>query len=181
MPRPPSDRVEEGFQIWSTAGARKATATARILGVPASTVRYWQRAYGWRERDRAGREADAEVAARAALQAVQRASPDVVRKLLWLCVGEKPLRNRQGQIVSEDGEPVMVPVASNRDAVRAAQLLLGSGLLDCARESSRHDDAGQLATARRPRLPDPLKMPMPSFRYPTPPGMARRRQRHPPH
>jgi hypothetical protein len=176
MPRTPSDRVEEGFRIWSTVGARNATQTARILGMSPSTVRYWQRTYGWEARDRAAREADADAAARAALRAVQRATPDVVRKLLWLCVGEKPLRNRQGQIVYEDGQPVMVPAASTRDAVHAGKVLLSSGLLDPARGSSRRDDPEQPARARRPKLPDPLKMPTPSFRYPTSPGMGRKRR-----
>ena len=49
MPRPPSDRVEEGFQIWSTEGERNDTRTAELMGVPASTVGYWANAYKWNE------------------------------------------------------------------------------------------------------------------------------------
>jgi hypothetical protein len=176
MPRPPSTRVEEAFHTWSTEGARNAARTARILGVPPSTVRYWQRTYGWRERDRSAQEADTEAASRAALHAVRRATPDVARKLLWLATGEKPLRNRQGQIVFQDGEPVMVPAASNRDALRAAQIILSSGLLDRSRASNRSEDVERPAAASRSKRRDHLGPPFASLRFPTPPGMGRRRR-----
>ena len=176
MPRPRSERADEAFAVWSSAGARNATETARILGVPASTVRYWARAYGWHERDWAAREAEADAAARLALRATHVAMPDVVAKLLRVCLGEKPLRNRQGKIVYEDGEPVMVPAATNRDALHAGKVLLDSGLLGAARGSSRDDDPERSTAPIRRRRPDPLKMPTPSFRYPTPPGMGRRRR-----
>ena len=50
MPRPPSDRVEEGFEIWSTEAERNDTKTAELMGVPQSTVSYWHRTYRWDER-----------------------------------------------------------------------------------------------------------------------------------
>ena len=50
MPRPPSDRVDEGFEIWSTEAERNDTRTAELMGLPQSTVSYWHRTYRWDER-----------------------------------------------------------------------------------------------------------------------------------
>jgi hypothetical protein len=40
MARPPSDRVDEAFEIWATIGERNDTRTAQQLGVPQETVSY---------------------------------------------------------------------------------------------------------------------------------------------
>ena len=50
MPRPPSDRVDEAFEIWATIAERNDTRTAQQMGIAQETVSYWHRKYGWDER-----------------------------------------------------------------------------------------------------------------------------------
>ena len=38
MPRPPFDRVEEGFTIWSTEAERNDTRTAEWMGLSLATI-----------------------------------------------------------------------------------------------------------------------------------------------
>ena len=91
MPRPPSDRVEEGFQIWSTEGERNFTRTAELMGVPASTVGYWANAYKWNEQYLSLVQPDGELLAGVARSEMRAALPAVVIRLRSIVEGRTPV------------------------------------------------------------------------------------------
>lgn len=121
MPRPPSDRVEEGFQIWASEAGRNDTRTAELIGVPQSTVSYWHRTYGWDERYLSIVQPDGELLAGVARSEIRAALPAVVVRLRSIVEDRKPIFNAQGEQIGETW------AASDRDAVQAAKLLTHYG------------------------------------------------------
>src|SRR6188472_2726560 len=118
MPRPPSDRVDEAFEIWSTEAERNDTRTAELLGVPQSTVSYWHRTYGWDERYLCVVQPDGELLAGVARAEIRAALPAVVTRLRCIVEARKPVFDAQGEPIGE------TRAASDRDAVQAAKLLV---------------------------------------------------------
>ena len=108
MPRPPSDRVEKGFQIWSTDAERNDTRTAELMGVPQSTVSYWHRTYGWDEQYLRLVRPDGELLANVARAEIRAALPAIVTRLQHIVAGRKPIFNADGKqrlgIVARDGD-----------------------------------------------------------------------------
>src|SRR5215213_8160223 len=84
MPRPPSDRVEEGFAIWSTEADRNDTRTAELMGVPQSTVSYWHRTYHLDERSLTFNQSDGQLMAGVALAGMRAGLPAVTARLLHI-------------------------------------------------------------------------------------------------
>jgi hypothetical protein len=124
MPRPPSDRVEEGFQIWSTEAERNDTRTAELMGVPQSTVSYWHRTYHWDERYLTFIQPDGQLMAGVALAGMRAGLPAVTERLLHIATAKKPVYDAAGQPIGE------VYAAQDRDAIQAAKLLVQYGLGD---------------------------------------------------
>ena len=122
MPRPPSERVEEGFQVWSTDGDRNDTKTAALMGLPQATVSYWKRTYHWHARylELLGPESD--WLASLARAQIRAALPAVTERLQAIVSAKKPVFNAQGEQVGETW------ASSDRDAVQAAKLLTQYGL-----------------------------------------------------
>ena len=86
MPRPPSDRVDEGFRIWSTEANRNDTKTAAIMGLSQETVSYWHRTYGWDARYLTVLQPDGELfagLARAHIRAILPAAADTITAISW--------------------------------------------------------------------------------------------------
>jgi hypothetical protein len=117
MPRPPSDRIEEGFQIWSTEAERNDTRTAALMGLPQTTVSYWRRTYGWDERYLAFIQPDGEVFAGLARTEIRAALPAVVARLRHIVEERTPIYNEQGEQIGE------VYASQDRDAIQAAKIL----------------------------------------------------------
>ncbi len=131
MPRPPSDRVDEAFEIWSTNAERNDTRTAQQLGIAQETVSYWHRKYGWDERWQEVTAAEAEMAVRQARQMMRQATPLIARRLLDIIGGERPLLKRDGSPqLDHDGKVIMVRGGNDKDAINAAKLLLAYNLGD---------------------------------------------------
>jgi hypothetical protein len=131
MPRPPSDRVDEAFEIWSTQAERNDTRTAQQLGVAQETVSYWHRKYGWDERWQEVTAAEAERASRLGRQMMRRATPLIAQRLLAIIGGERPLLKRDGSPqLDHDGNVIMVRGGNDKDAINAAKLLLSYNLGD---------------------------------------------------
>jgi hypothetical protein len=131
MPRPPSDRVDEAFEIWATIAERNDTRTAEQLGVAQETVSYWHRKYGWDERWQEAMDTGAEMAVRQARQMMRQATPLIARTLLNIIGGERPLLKRDGTPqLDPDGNVIMVRSGTDKDAVNAAKLLLSYNLGD---------------------------------------------------
>ena len=124
MPRPPSDRVDEAFEIWSTEAERNDTRTADLMGVPQSTVSYWHRTYRWDERYLSMIRPDGEIMAGVALAMVRAGMPMVTQRLLHIATAKKPVSDADGTPIGE------VYAAQDRDAIQAAKLLAQYGLTD---------------------------------------------------
>jgi hypothetical protein len=124
MPRPPSDRVDEAFEIWSTEAERNDTRTAELMGVPQSTVSYWHRTYGWDERYLALIQRDGDVMARVGLAAMRAGMPIVTQRLLHIATAKKAVYDADGKQIGE------TYAAQDRDAIQAAKLLAQYGLTD---------------------------------------------------
>jgi hypothetical protein len=124
MPRPPSDRVEEGFEIWSTEGERNDTKTAQLMGLAQTTLSYWRRSYSWDQRYLVLIQPQADIMAGVAVAAMRAALPVVTQRLLHIATAKKP-------VVDADGHPIGEVYASqDRDAIQAAKLLAQYGLTD---------------------------------------------------
>ena len=130
MPRPPSDSVEEGFQIWSTEAERNDTRTAELMGLPQSTVSYWARSYRWDERYLAFSQPDGEIMAGVARAEIRAALPTIVTRLRSIVEDRKPVYNAQGKPIGETW------AASDRDAIQAAKLLSQYGFEGSAGQDS---------------------------------------------
>src|SRR5829696_8997940 len=131
MPRPPSDRVDEAFAIWSTEADRNDTRTAQQLGMAQETVSYWHRKYGWDERWQEVTAADAERASRLGRQMMRLATPLIAQTLLDIIGGERPLLKRDGSPqLDHDGNVIMVRGGTDKDAINAAKLMLSYNLGD---------------------------------------------------
>src|SRR5688572_1881618 len=131
MARPPSDRVDEAFEIWATIGERNDTRTAQQLGVAQETVSYWHRTYGWDERWQEAMATGAEMAVRQARQMMRQATPLIAQTLLDIIGGERPLLKRDGSPqLDTDGKVIMVRGGTDKDVINAAKLLLSYNLGD---------------------------------------------------
>ena len=124
MPRPPSDRVDEAFDIWSTEAERNDTKTAELMGLPQSTVSYWHRTYRWDERYLTMIRPDGEIMAGVALAMVRAGMPAVTQRLLHIATAKKPVFDGAGKPIGE------AYAAQDRDAIQAAKLLAQYGLTD---------------------------------------------------
>jgi hypothetical protein len=121
MPRLPSDRLDEAFEIWSTEGDRNDTKTAELTGIPQSTVSYWHRTYGWDQRYLAFIQPDGDVFAGVARAEIRSALPAIVIRLRHIIEARKPVHNDQGEPIGE------VYASQDRDAIQAAKLLTQYG------------------------------------------------------
>src|SRR5215213_8018996 len=135
MPRPPSDRIDEGFQIWSTEGDRNDTRTAELMGLPQSTVSYWHRTYRWEERYLAFIQPDGDVFAGVARAEIRSALPAIVQRLRSIVEARKPVYNEAGEPIGE------VYASQDRDAIQAAKLLSQYGFEGGAGQDSPIFDA----------------------------------------
>jgi hypothetical protein len=124
MPRPPSDRVDEAFEIWSTAADRNDTRTAELMGLPQSTVSYWHRTYRWDERYLAFIRPDGALMASVALAGIRAGLPAVTQRLLQIATAKKPVYDADGRLIGE------AYASQDRDAIQAAKLLAQYGLSD---------------------------------------------------
>src|SRR5262245_44054714 len=117
MPRPPSERVEEGFQLWSSEGECNDTKTGELMGVPQETVSYWKRTYHLHERylSLMGPQSEHWAAlARAEMRAIL---PAAAVRLRAIDSATTPIYNAEGEKIGETW------ASSDRDAVQAAKLL----------------------------------------------------------
>lgn len=64
--------VSAGFELWAGTGGRSLRETARLLGIPAGTVRSWASRYRWRQRVADGDNAELGDILRAAIVAASR-------------------------------------------------------------------------------------------------------------
>lgn len=124
MPRPPSDRVDEAYEIWSTEAERNDTRTAELMGVPQSTVSYWHRTYRWDERYLSLIQPDGEIMVRVGLAAMRAGMPVVTERLLHIATAKKPVCDADGKQIGE------TYASQDRDAIQAAKLLAQYGLTD---------------------------------------------------
>ena len=121
MPRPPSDRVDEAFEIWSTEAERNDTKTAELMGLPQSTVSYWHRTYHWDGRYLSLIQPDGEIMARVGLAAMRAGMPIVTERLLHIATAKTPVYDADG---NQTGETY---ASQDRDAIQAAKLLSQMG------------------------------------------------------
>ena len=121
MPRPPSERVDEAFEIWSTEADRNDTKTAELMGLPQSTVSYWHRTYGWDQRYLAFIQPNGDVFAGVARAEIRAALPAIVTRLRSIVEARKPVYNEAGELIGE------VYASQDRDAIQAAKLLTQYG------------------------------------------------------
>ena len=117
MPRRPSERVDEAFEIWATEAERNDTKTAALLGLPQTTVSYWRRTYGWDQRYLSFIQPDGVVFAGVARAEIRAALPAVVQRLRHIIESRKPVYNEAGELIGE------VYASQDRDAIQAAKLL----------------------------------------------------------
>lgn len=144
MPRPPSERVDETYEIWSTIAERNDTRTAQQLGVAQETVSYWHRKYGWDDRWQEVTAAEAERASQQARQMMRQATPLIVRRLMAIIDGERPLLKRDGSPhLDNDGKLIMVRGGTDKDVINAAKLMLSYNLGD-PRTAHYEPDAGSV-------------------------------------
>src|SRR5215203_3969833 len=101
MPRPPSDRVEEGFEMWSTEAERNDTKTAELMGLSQSTVSYCHRTYHWDERHLALIRPQAEVMVGVALTTIRAGLPAMTARLLQIVTAKKPVYDAGGHLIGE--------------------------------------------------------------------------------
>src|SRR5215208_5718918 len=135
MPRPPSDRVDEAFEMWSTEAERNDTRTAELMGVPQSTVSYWHRTYNWDQRYLAFIQPDGDVFAGVARAEIRATLPAIVTRLRSIVETRKPVYNDQGELIGE------VYASQDRDAIQAAKLLSQYGFEGGAGQDSPVYDA----------------------------------------
>jgi hypothetical protein len=135
MPRPPSERVEEGFAIWSTEAERNDTRTAELMGLPQSTVSYWHRTYGWDQRFLAFIQPDGDVYAGVARAEIRSALPAIVQRLRFIVEARKPVYNEAGEPIGD------VYASQDRGAIQAAKLLTQYGFEGGAGQDSPIFDA----------------------------------------
>jgi len=124
MPRPPSDRVEEGFEIWSTEAERNDTKTAELMGLSQSTVSYWHRTYHWDERYLSLVQPQAEVMVGAALATIRAGLPAMTTRLIQIVTATTPVYDADGEKIGE------VYASQDRDAIQAVKLLYQYGLAE---------------------------------------------------
>jgi hypothetical protein len=124
MPRPPSDRVEEGFAIWSTDAERNDTRTAELMGVPQTTVSYWRRTYRWDERYFSFVQPDAEFMVEAGVAAMRATVPAVTQRMVHIATAKKPVYDADGKVIGEGY------ASQDRDAIQATKLIYQYALSD---------------------------------------------------
>jgi hypothetical protein len=124
MPRHPSQRIDEGFRIWSTEAERNDTKTAHIMGLPQSTISYWHRTYRWDERYLNVIRPDGQVMAGVTLAAIRAELPAVTERLLHIATAKKAVYDADGHLIAE------VYASQDRDAIQATKLLYQYGLTE---------------------------------------------------
>ncbi len=124
MPRPPADRIEEGFHIWSTEAERNDTKTAELMGLSQSTISYWHRTYGWDERYLALIQPQVDIMVGVTLAAIRAGLPTLTHWLLHIATATKPVFDAEGNMIGE------VYASQDRDAIQAAKLLAQYSLTD---------------------------------------------------
>ena len=147
MPRPPSDRVDEGFRIWSTEANRNDTKTAAIMGLSQETVSYWHRTYGWDARYLTVLQPDGELFAGLARAHIRAILPAVAERLRAIVEAKKPVYNDQGEPIGETW------ASSDRDAIQAAKLLTQYGFEGGAGQDSIALEAQAMPSTVLPRHP----------------------------
>jgi hypothetical protein len=130
MSRPPSERIDEAFEIWATDGDRNDTRTAELMGLPQSTVSYWHRTYAWDQRYLAFIQPDGDVFAGVARAEIRSALPAIVTRLRHIVEARKPVFNAAGEPIGE------VYASQDRDAIQAAKLLSQYGFEGSAGQDS---------------------------------------------
>jgi hypothetical protein len=131
MPRPPSERIDEAFEIWATTAERNDTRTAQQMGIAQETVSFWHRKFDWDARWQEMTATGAEMAVRQARQMMRQATPVIVHRLLDIIGGERPMLKRDGSPhLDPDGNVIMIRGSQDKDAVNAAKLLLAYNLGD---------------------------------------------------
>ena len=149
MPRPPSDRVDEGYLIWSTEAERNDTRTAQIMGVPQETVSYWHRTYRWDERYLSEIQPNGEYLTGLARAGIRTSLPGMVARLRHIVEAKKPIYSDAGQQIDETW------ASSDRDAIQAAKLLAQIGFEDgAAQEVSLPDAMPWTPQENTPALPE---------------------------
>ena len=134
MPRPPSERVDEAFELWSTEAERNDTRTAEIMGLPQSTVSYWHRTYGWDyatwpSSSQTGRSLPGWHEPRSAPRYPRSSAPRLIVE------ARKPVYNDKGEPIGE------VYASQDRDAIQAAKVLSQYGFEGGAGQDSPIFDA----------------------------------------
>jgi hypothetical protein len=117
MPRPPSERVEEGFQIWANEAQCNDTKTGELMGVPQETISYWKRSYHWNERYLSLMGPQSEQLAALARAEMRAILPAAAVRLRSIISAKKPVYNAQGEKIGETW------ASTDRDAVQAAKLV----------------------------------------------------------
>lgn len=149
MPRPPSERVEEGYAIWSTEAERNDTRTAQIMGMSQETVSYWHRTYRWDERYLAEMQPNGEYMTGLARAGIRTALPGMVGRLRHIVEGRKPVYDETGKQIDETW------VSSDRDAIQAAKLLAQIGFENGAGQDSPSVEASSwMPEDSSPALPE---------------------------
>jgi hypothetical protein len=124
MPRPPSERIDEAFEIWSTEAERNDTRTAELMGLAQSTVSYWHRTYHWDERYLSFMQPDAEIMVGVGVTAMRVALPAVTQRLVHIVTAKKPVHDADGTPFGE------VYASQDRDAIQATKLIYQYALSD---------------------------------------------------
>ena len=131
----PDETRSDAYRIWCAEGEQSTRKTAQLLGIPLRTVQYWRSTDDWQRRWLAQSAPESEVSRDQARVLARHASPAVMRRMLSIVVGEKPVRTADGSpVLDEEGRPVMQWASEDRDAINAGKLIalygIGNGTQD---------------------------------------------------
>jgi hypothetical protein len=135
------DKSERAYAVWSTEAGCDMEKTASICGIPLRSLYHYKSRDNWENRFDLEKLGDTDDAVVLAAQIIRGGMPRVAEKMLYLCVGEKPVLNADGQVTyhPETGKPLMMPAAEDKDAITAARWLMQYGLASAA-DILRGDD-----------------------------------------
>lgn len=123
------DPAENAYLVWCSEGEQLDTKTAELTGIPRSTIGHWRRTQDWRAKWLGDAGPEAEQAASVGRAMIRAGMPLVAKRLLAIIGGQIPVRNLQGEIVTDDaGRPIMQWEAEHRDAINAAKIFALYGL-----------------------------------------------------
>lgn len=128
MARPRNEKVDEAFVIWAGEADRDDTKTAELVGVPVRTLQYWRSTYAWEQRYISELGPAAELSAIQTRQMLRMAGPAMARRMLAILAEQRPLRNAIGDIILNEGQPIMVYASKDSDAVQAAKVIAILGI-----------------------------------------------------